>query len=95
LPIGTTLVELGPIPTDMLAETEHYEPTAKSFRRFYRTRLMVDVPREKVADEVIEAVQKGRRHVRLPKRAALFPMLCEAPRRTTELLLTGVPHQAK
>jgi short-subunit dehydrogenase len=93
LPIGTTLVELGPIPTDMLAETQDYEPTAKSFRRFYQTRLMVDVRREKVADEVVQAVQKGRRHVRIPKRAALFPMLCEAPRRTTELLLTGVPHR--
>ena len=95
LPIGTTLVELGPIHTDMLAEAEDYEPTAKSFRRFYRTRLVVDVPREKVADEVVKAVQKGRRHVRLPKRAALFPMLCEAPRRATELLLTGVPHRAQ
>lgn len=95
LAIGTTLVELGPIPTDMLAETEDYEPTAKSFRRFYRTRLVVDVPREKVADEVVAAVQKGRRHVRIPKRAALFPMLCEAPRRATELLLTGVPHRAQ
>ncbi len=95
LPIGTTLVELGPIPTDMLAGLDDYEPTAKSFRRFYRTRLMVDVPREKVADEVVEAVQKGRRHVRLPKRAALGPLLSEAPRRTMELLLTGVPHQAK
>ena len=79
----------------MLAETEDYEPTAKSFRRFYRTRLVVDVPREKVADEVVKAVHKGRRHVRLPKRAALFPLLCEAPRRTTELLLTGVPHRAQ
>ena len=95
LPIGTTLVELGPIPTDMLAETEGYQPTAKSFQRFYRTRLTVDVPREKVADEVVVAVQKGRRHVRIPKRAALFPMLVEAPRRTTELLLTGMPHRAK
>ena len=79
----------------MLAGLDDYEPTAKSFRRFYRTRLMVDVPREKVADEVVEAVQKGRRHVRLPKRAALGPLLSEAPRRTMELLLTGVPHQAK
>ena len=95
LPIGTTLVELGPIPTDMLAGLDDYEPTAKSFRRFYRTRLMVDVPREKVADEVVEAVQKGRRHVRLPKRAAAFPILCEAPRRIAEVLLTGVPHQVK
>jgi short-subunit dehydrogenase len=95
MPIGTTLVELGPIPTDMLAETEDYEPTAKSFERFYRTRLLVQVPREKVADKVVEAVRRGRRHVRIPKRAVLFPSLSEAPRRTVELLLTGVPHQAK
>lgn len=95
LPIGTTLVELGPIPTDMLATTEDYEPTAKSFRRFYRMRLTVDVPREKVAEEVVKAVQKGRRHVRLPKRSAAYPMLVEAPRRITELMLTGVPHQAR
>jgi short-subunit dehydrogenase len=95
LPIGTTLVELGPIPTEMLTHTDDYEPTAAAFRRFYRMRLMVDVPREKVADEVVEAVQKGRRHVRLPKRSALFPMLCEAPRRITEVALTGVPHRVK
>ena len=95
LAIGTTLVELGPIPTDMLAKTDDYEPTAKSFRRFYQMRLLVDVPREKVADEVVEAVQKGRRHVRIPKRAALFPMLSEAPRRITEVILSGVPHRPK
>jgi uncharacterized protein len=95
LSIGTTLVELGPIPTDLLAEAESYEPTAAAFRRFYRIRLVVDVPREKVADEVVKAVQKGRRHVRIPKRDAVFPMLCEAPRRTAEVLLTGVPHQVK
>jgi uncharacterized protein len=95
LPIGTTLVELGPVPTDMLGGTEVYEPTAKSFRRAYRTRAMVDVSREKVADEVVEAVQKGRGHVRLPKRTAVAPLLSEAPRRIMELALTGVPHQAK
>jgi uncharacterized protein len=95
LPIRTTLVELGPIPTDMLAQAEDYEPMANSVRRLYRMRLIVDVPREKVAEEVVVAVQKGRRHVRLPKRAVVFPMLTEAPRRAVELLLTGVPHQAK
>jgi short-subunit dehydrogenase len=71
LPIGTTLVELGPIPTDMLAQTDDYEPTAAAFRRFYRMRLVVDVPRQKVANEVVEVVRKGRKHVRLPKRAPL------------------------
>jgi short-subunit dehydrogenase len=95
LTIGTTLVELGPIPTDMLAQTDDYEPTAAAFRRFYRLRLMVDVPREKVADEVVEAVQKGRRYVRIPKRLTLTAALSEAPRRVTEVLLSGVPHQVK
>lgn len=95
MPIGTTLVELGTIPTEMLAEADDFEPTAKSFRRFYQTRLMVDTPREKVAAEDVDAVQKGRKHVRIPKRAALFPMLVEFPRRTAELILSGVPPQAK
>jgi short-subunit dehydrogenase len=52
LPIGTTLVELGAVPTDLLAKADNYEPTAKAFQRAYRLRSAVDVPREKVADEV-------------------------------------------
>ena len=93
LPIGTTLVELGPIPTELSDGFHDYEPTSQSFRRFYQTRLMVDVPREKVANKVVKAVHKGRRHVRIPKRTALFLMLSEVPRRVTELMLTGVPHR--
>ncbi len=95
LPIRTTLVELGPVLTDMLANTDEYEPTAKSFERAYRLRLTVKVSRETVADEVVRAVQKDRRHVRLPKRTAIFPLVTEAPRRATEIVLTGIAHQAK
>ncbi len=95
LPIGTTLVELGPVPTEILAKVKNYVPTDESFRRFYRTHLTVDVPRETVARKVVEAVQKGRKHVRVPKRNAAFPMVAEIPRRAAELLLTGVPHQVK
>lgn len=95
LPIGTTLVELGPVPTDMLANTKNFAPTDQSFRRFYRTHLTVDVPRETVARKVVDAVHNGRKHVRVPKRNAVFPMIAEIPRRTAELLLTGVPHQVK
>ena len=95
LPIGTTLVELGPVPTEILAKAKNYRPTDASFQRFYRTHLTVDVPRETVARKVVEAVQKGRKHVRLPRRNAAFPLIAEIPRRTAELLLTGVPHQVK
>jgi short-subunit dehydrogenase len=44
LPIGTTLVEIGPTLTDMLTHTEDYEPTARSFERTYRLRLAIRVP---------------------------------------------------
>jgi short-subunit dehydrogenase len=93
LPVGTTLVELGPIPTDMLDQVDSYKPTADSFQRFYRLKLLVDVPKETVADAVLDAVAKGRRHVRIPKRAIAFPMISESPRRIVELLLTGVDHR--
>ncbi len=95
LPIGTTLVELGPVPTDMLAKTKHYAPTDDAFQRFYRTRLTVDVPRETVARQVVQAVRRDRKHVRLPKRNAPFPLVAEIPRRTAEFLLTGIAHQVK
>ena len=94
-PIGTTVVELGPIPTDMLSHVDSYMPTERSFHRFYQTKMLVDVPKEVVADQVIGAVIGNRRHVRIPKRQAWNAMLAEAPRRLVELMLTGVPHQAE
>jgi short-subunit dehydrogenase len=92
-PIRTTLVELGPVPTDMLDRAQAYAPTRDSFDRFRHLRLLADVPPEEVADDVVTAVERGRRHVRRPKRAAAFPLLAEAPRRTVEVLLTGVRHR--
>jgi short-subunit dehydrogenase len=47
-PIGTTLVELGPVPTDMLDQADDYQPTRDSFDRFYTLRLLADVPKEKL-----------------------------------------------
>ena len=89
-PIGTTLVEMGPVPTDMLEHVNDFTPTRKSFDRFYKLQLLVDIPKEQVADEVVAAVEAGKRHVRLPKRAFAFPLLNEAPRRIIETLLVGV-----
>jgi short-subunit dehydrogenase len=93
-PVAITLVELGPIPTEMLSNVDSYLPTQASFQRFYRLQILVDIQRETVANAVVDAIIKNRRHVRLPKRAAINAMLAEAPRRFVELMLTGVPHQA-
>ena len=92
-PVRTTLVELGLIPTDMAESALQYGPARRSFERTYKLHLLADVRREDVADAVVDAIRHERRHVRLPRRAILFPLLGEAPRRIVELLLTGVNHQ--
>ena len=79
----------------MRADYRVDKPSAalRALERFYRTRVSAAVPREKVAADIVEAVRKGKRHVRHPKRTSASAMLVEAPRRFTELLLTGVPHR--
>jgi short-subunit dehydrogenase len=93
LPIKTTVVEMAGVPTDMLANAKNYKPTADSFKRGYRLHLVTDTPVDVVANATVEAVVNDHRHVRYPKRALLFPVLTEAPRRIVELMLTGVKHQ--
>ncbi len=88
--IGTTIVELGPIPTDMLAHVTSCPPTEKAFTRMRRMQLLPNVPRERVAKEVVSAIEKNRQCVRLPKRAMAFPVARAFPQRTIDLLLRGI-----
>lgn len=92
-PITTTLAEIGPVESTMMDSLRGYEPTRRALARLERLRLAVDLPMDTVADAVVDAIELGRRHVRLPRRNAVFPMLAEAPRRMTEWLLTGVSPQ--
>lgn len=95
LPIGLTVVETGLItPTDMADSVLSYAPTRASFRRFYTLLLLADADVTKVARKTVKAVEKGKRTVRLPARAFLFPMLTNAPRRLVEMFLVGVPRRS-
>jgi uncharacterized protein len=89
-PIKTTLVELGPVKTEMMQHLYDYPPSDRAVARIRRLGLMKEVTADHVARNVIAAVQHDRRHVRMPKRGALYPLLVEAPRRITEWLLIGV-----
>ena len=91
--VGTTVVEIGPVTTDMMERARRYAPTRRAFERMYRLGLLVEISPHQVAEATVEAVRNGRRHVRLPRRAAASAALTEAPRRATELLLTGLAHQ--
>src|SRR5436190_10006285 len=68
-PIGTTLVEMGGVPTDMLGNVHSYSPTENAFKRTYRLHLVTDTPVETIVNDTVDAVSKNRRHVRHPKRA--------------------------
>lgn len=93
LPLGITLVELGIVATDQARDSGGYPPTRAAAGRFLRTRLLDVVSREAVAQEVVSAVRRNRRHVRLPKRGTVIAMFAEAPRRASEFLLTGIDHR--
>ena len=90
LPVGTTVIEVGLVPTDLGESVLGYGPTAASFRRLYRLQLLPDTPLDRLCAATVSAVRRDRRHVRLPRRAAMHSMLAEAPRRMTEWILTGV-----
>ena len=90
LPIGTTVVEVGLIPTDMKDDVLDYAPTAAAFRRFYRLGLLTDTPLDRVCRASVSAVASGKRHVRHPRRARAFAVLAETPRRMTEIIISGV-----
>lgn len=85
-PIGMTIVEIGPIPTDLLDRTYQHPPAEHGFRRLRRLQLMPEVPRETVAGSVVDAVERGRQTVRLPRRAAAFPIITSTPQRVVDVL---------
>jgi short-subunit dehydrogenase len=89
--VGSTIVELGPIPTDMLDDAMAFGPTAAGFNRAYQLKLIVDVPATKVAKKVVAAIQGDKEAVRLPARAMLFPLLRLAPQKLLRLVIRGIP----
>ncbi|MEP6624820.1 MAG: SDR family NAD(P)-dependent oxidoreductase [Acidimicrobiia bacterium] len=89
--VGTTLVEIGTVATEMMDSVRGYGPAAASVRRLERTGLSPELDPAIVAVAVVAAIESGRRHVRLPRRQAPMSMLAEAPRRVAEILTLGLP----
>ena len=91
--IDLTIVELGPIPTDMLDNVKTYKPTDAGFGRLYKLGLIVDVPSSTVAAHVVKAISGRKRNVRLPRRGVLFPMLRASSQRIIRWLCVGIPNR--
>ncbi len=77
-------------PSTMVDSLRAHEPSRRALARLERLRLSVDLDQAVVVDALVGAIEREERHVRLPKRAAVFPLIVEAPRRLTEILLAGV-----
>jgi short-subunit dehydrogenase len=88
--VGTTLVELGGVKTEMVGNTRAYGPANRAWERVERLRLSIDMEVDRVATNIVRAVERDRATVQLPRRAVAFPLLAQAPWHLTDLLLLGV-----
>ena len=88
--IGMTLVEIGPIPTDMLASVKGLRAAERMFNRLARLQLLPEVPRERVARAVCNAVQRNTASVCLPKRAKIYPLLTGLPQRIVNVITADI-----
>ncbi|NQV97050.1 MAG: SDR family oxidoreductase [Acidimicrobiaceae bacterium] len=91
-PIGMTLVEIGPIPTDMLTEVYGHESTHRMFKRLQHLQLLPEVSRERVARNVRRAIENNRKHVCLPLRGKIYPILTGAPQKIIDVIMSTIPH---
>jgi short-subunit dehydrogenase len=94
LPIDVTTVMVGGVPTDMLATGESYGPFHEAFQRLRRIQLVPDTDADELAKAVVRGVQRSSRTVYLPRRAAPFVGLVEAPRKIVHVALAGVRRRA-
>src|SRR5689334_5321581 len=71
-PVGTTLVQIGEVKTDMIDHIRQFTPARKTIERFERMRMLPAEALEpvEVATAIADAIEHNRRHVILPKRIA-------------------------
>ncbi len=88
--ISLTLVEPGPVETEMWDKITASAPVAASMRRLDRLHLVPRCTPAKLAEAVVAAVKADRYHVRLPKRGLAMYVLEDAPRAMLAATLAGV-----
>lgn len=91
-PVGTTLVQIGEVKTDMIDHIRAFGPARRTIERSIRWRM---IPRESldpvaVSVAIAEAIEHNRRHVILPRNIVPMAKFTEFPRRVSELMLTGI-----
>lgn len=89
-PVGTTLVEPGPVVSEMWERFSADPSLAAALGRAAKLQLLRPTTIDIVAAATVRAVADGRRHVRLPRRLTAQYALENAPRRLTDLTMVGL-----
>jgi short-subunit dehydrogenase len=93
-PIVVSLAELGGIESEMWDNVRSHGPTTRTTDRLAKLQLLPTLPMATVVAALVAALERDRKHLRMPLRDYALPMIGETPRRIIELLLTGVDHQS-
>ena len=93
-PVGTLAVELGPVSSAMMDRIGDHPPSAAAFDRVLRAHLLSMLDPDDVARRVVAAIEEGRHHLRMPRRAAPVAAFTHAPRAVVRAVLTGIPTTA-
>jgi short-subunit dehydrogenase len=91
-PVGTTLVQIGAVKTDMIDNIRTFGPTRRVIERFERWHM---APREAlepatVANAIADAIEHQRKYVTLPRQMMATAAMTELPRRLSEIMVTGL-----
>ena len=90
-PVGTLAVEIGPVTSEMMDRIGGHGPSEAAFARVLRARLLTMLDPDDVARRIVSAIEQGRPHLRLPRRAAPLAAVTGMPRAVVRIALSGIP----
>lgn len=91
--VRTTLVEPGPVRTEMYDDIEADGLASAVMDRFLKLRLTRLMTPQEVAQQVLDGVEADREHVVPPRRMTPVLLFDWIPRRVAQLVLTGTPRR--
>ena len=89
--VQVTLVEPGPVRTEMYDDIEQHRLAGPPLARFRRLRLSRVVDPQEMADAVLDGIESGAAHVVRPRRMLPVVALTWLPRAVSRAVLTGLP----